>query len=550
MWGARSFHHREEVETVRAALNAIEWPDDDLSMYAALRGSLFAVPDSLLLRHHELKGAEPSPEFESIISALTFLRDLHRRRNRRSAVETVNELLEATRSHAGFALRPSGNQVLANVYRICDLARAYELSGGHSFRGFVEQLNAQAESEDSSEAPVLEDGAEGVRIMTVHAAKGLEFPVVILADMTANIAQRNPDKHVDGNRRLCAMRILGCSPLDLLDHEEEERALDEAEGVRIAYVAATRARDLLIVSTVGDEERQGWLEPLNKSIYPARGGFRTAVAASHCPEFGTATVLKRPVEFDGAIEVSVSPGAHRPQQGQHTAVWWDPGILRLDVEPSFGLIQEDILVEGDGVRAAESVTLYNAWKESRKHAIETGAKASMSVFIATDAGDTPQGYAESVRITRVSRSAFRPKGARFGALVHLAMRDVNYDGSVESIERIVVTHARIVGATDEETSAAVQAIVACLKHPLMDLARKSSKVHRELPVVAKMDDGSILDAVIDLAFEDDSGWIVVDFKTDAEDPTRLSKYRRQVGWYVRGLEVILKQRPVGWLLHL
>jgi len=51
----------------------------------------------------------------------------------------------------------------------------------------------------------------------------------------------------------------------------------------------------------------------------------------------------------------------------------------------------------------------------------------------------------------------------------------------------------------------------------MDLARKSSKVQRELPVVAKMDDGSILDAVIDLAFEDDSGWIVVDFKTDAED---------------------------------
>src|SRR5262249_6232913 len=47
LWGARSFHQREEVETVRAAMNAIEWPDDDLSLYATLRGSLFAIPDNL-----------------------------------------------------------------------------------------------------------------------------------------------------------------------------------------------------------------------------------------------------------------------------------------------------------------------------------------------------------------------------------------------------------------------------------------------------------------------------------------------------------------------
>src|SRR5262249_7387289 len=135
LWGARSFHQRDEVETVRAALNAIEWPDDDLSMYATLRGSLFAIPDSLLLQYFLRKyRTSPSP-FEPVETALGLLRELHRKRNWRSAVETVNELLESTRAHAGFALRPSGNQVLANVYRVCDLARAYELTGGNSFRG-------------------------------------------------------------------------------------------------------------------------------------------------------------------------------------------------------------------------------------------------------------------------------------------------------------------------------------------------------------------------------------------------------------------------------
>ena len=171
--------------------------------------------------------------------------DLHRRRNRRSIVETVNELLEAARAHAVFALRPSGNQVLANVYRICDLARSYERGEGYSFRGFVEQLNLQAEREDSGEAPVLEEGTEGVRIMTVHSAKGLEFPVVILADMTANIASASPDKHIDADTRLCAVRVHGMLTLGvgLITSRRNTNAILPKKH-SCGGVAATRARDL------------------------------------------------------------------------------------------------------------------------------------------------------------------------------------------------------------------------------------------------------------------------------------------------------------------
>jgi ATP-dependent exoDNAse (exonuclease V) beta subunit len=551
LWGARSFHQREEVESVRAALNAIEWPDDDLSSYATLRGSLFAISDSLLLRFRKGPKEETNaPEFEPVRQALDLLHDLHRRRNRRSAVETVNELLEACRAHAGFALRPSGSQVLANVYRICDLARAYELSGGSSFRGFVEQLNAQSESEDSAEAPVLEDGADGVRIMTVHAAKGLEFPIVILADMTANIASRNPDKHVDNDRRLCATRVLSCAPWELIDHENEEHSRDAAEGVRVAYVAATRARDLLVVCAVGDEKRDGWLMPLNKALYPARENWRESASAPFCPALGEATVLRRPLELEGLSEASIKPGLAIPEAGEHRAVWWDPSRLELHVEPSFGLPQEEILIHDKEGLAEQSIAAYEDWKSQRHTTLSEAAKESIDVFIATDASEPPFGYAESVRLTRVSRPETRPKGPRFGTLVHLIMRDVPYDATPHAIEHIAMTHARLTAATEEEISAAVQAVSLCLKHPLVDLARGSNSVHRELPIVVKSDDGKLLDAVIDLAFRDQSGWVIVDFKTDMEDPQRALRYRRQVGWYVRGLELITNERPVGWLLHL
>ncbi len=550
LWGARSFHQREEVETLRAALNAIEWLDDDLSLYATLRGSLFAIPDNLLLQYFLTKHRSDRPEFAPIESAVALIRDLHRRRNWRATVETINELLEKTRAHAGFALRPSGSQVLANIYRVCDLARTHEVSGGHSFRAFVEHLNAQAESEDSGESPVIEEGAEGVRVMTVHAAKGLEFPVVILADMTANIAAQNPDKHVDGDRRLCAARILNCLPWDLIDHESEEHARDEAEGVRVAYVAATRARDLLVVATVGDEQREGWLKPLNKALYPSRINWRSARTAPLCPPFLETTVLKRPVEFDGTTDASVQPGLHIPEQGEHEVVWWDPARLRLNVEPSFGLRQKDILRDDHQDRARASITQYENWKSERSQILTVGQQASLQVFSATEADEPPPGYADAIRIARVSRSGMRPHGPRFGALVHLILRDVDYGASPHAIEPIAQTHARLIGAPEEEIIAAINSVSGCLKHALFDLVRKSVVVRREFPIVVRTESGAILDAVVDLAFKDDAGWVVVDFKTDAEDPARLAKYRRQVGWYTYGFDMITRQRTTGWLLHL
>ena len=77
---------------------------------------------------------------QPIADALELLAELHRTRNYQPFAATVHALLEATRAHAGFLLRPGGNQILANVARVADLARTYEMTGGVSFRGFVEEL--------------------------------------------------------------------------------------------------------------------------------------------------------------------------------------------------------------------------------------------------------------------------------------------------------------------------------------------------------------------------------------------------------------------------
>jgi ATP-dependent helicase/nuclease subunit A len=545
--GSKSFHSREEVETVRAALNAIEWPDDELSVFATLRGSLFALEDERLYNfRHEYKRwfpflpkpAEVPADFAPVWQALEELARLHRGRNRRAVADTVNQLLEATRAHAGFALRPAGDQVLANVYRIADLARSYELEGGISFRGFVELLDEQSKKAESAEAPVLEEGAEGVRIMTVHAAKGLEFPIVYLADITANLTAKEPDRYVDSVRKLCAQRLMGCTPFELLQHADAEQAKEKAEGVRVAYVAATRAKDLLVVPGVGTEElKESWVSPLHKALYPEPRNARRSQLAPGCPPFGETTVLNLPPEYPD--DPSIRPGEF--QLGEHHVTWWDPATLRLGVEPSVGLRQEEILAGG----SPDSQRAYQAWRDQRSQALAKGGVATFQISTPTELTEAPDGFWINVPVVEVARASDRPKGPRFGTLVHAILHDV--DLADPDVAGVAALHGRLTGADAAEVAAAAQAAGAALEHPLMQEAARTQRLHREYPVMLKLRHGFV-EGKADLVFQNPDGWTLVDFKTDADLDPALSSYQTQLLWYAFAIHTLTKQPVRAFLL--
>jgi ATP-dependent exoDNAse (exonuclease V) beta subunit len=554
--GGRSFHLREEVESLRTALAAIEWPDDELSVYATLKGPLFAVGDEELVEYRQrfrrlhpyrLPKEAVTAQLQPVVDALALLRSLHGLRNYRPVEETVNRLLTATRAHAAFVLRSRGEQALANVLRVAELARTYEAGGGISFRGFVERLRQEAEGE-APEAPIVEESSEGVRIMTVHKAKGLEFPVVVLADITAGLAG-TPARYVDPARGLCALRLGGWRPWDLIQHEDEELARDRAEGVRVAYVAATRARDLLVVPAIGDDPfaagwdgaSDGWVGPVHAAVYPSAERRRASSAAPGCPAFGEDSVLER-VDRDAPGRDNVRPGLHTfPPAATgdgHEVVWWDPRQLALDVPRVYGLRREDLIQDPGRAVVGADRARYDEWLAARATAHDRGARPGLRLRTVTEwAGQAADGAAPptvDVALVDAARDVPRPGGPRFGTLVHATLATVALDATPGEVAEGAALQARILGAPAEETDAATALVVAALAHPLMARAReawRAGRCRREAPLALREPDGSLLEGVLDLAFEDDGGWTVVDFKTDAELSGSLARYRRQVALY-------------------
>jgi ATP-dependent exoDNAse (exonuclease V) beta subunit len=587
--GGKAFHGREEVETVRAALAAIEWPDDELSVFATLKGSFVAIDDEQLLEFRDRFGAfhpfriprelggnsgrdlalsaEPTAHLMPIADALRLLQTLHRGRNYRPVADTITRLLDETRAHVGLILRPAGEQALANVLHVAELARQYEASGGISFRGFIDELRTAADSE-SAEAPILEESSDGVRLMTVHKAKGLEFPIVILADLTCKLSRGDASRHLDAPNGLCAIKIGGWAPHELHQHEAEEVMRDEAEGVRLAYVAATRARDLLVVPAIGDEPWEGgWISPLNRALYPPLETRRTAARGPLCPAFKSKdSVLQRPND-EPASSTTVCPGLHRFDD-DYGVVWWDPGPgsgLELGKSAPFGVRREDLIVK-DVPRnvIADGRSNYDRWKLARQEARDSGSTPSLALATVREwtadpgrpipADVDPQSVAivdaRSQRVTETGRTG----GPAFGVVVHAVLAQAPFDANRQTLGLMAAREARTLGLSEVDAATAADAAERILGHDVMSRARQAAirgLCRRESPIVCTLDDGTLVEGVVDLAFEEQGQWIVVDFKTDRQiGADGIERYRRQVALYASAIQRATGQPAHGMLVRI
>jgi ATP-dependent helicase/nuclease subunit A len=291
--GGRGYWSQQQVADVGALLATIANPLDDQALFGALASPACGVtPDTLWLlraaagrRRHvwpaveRLAGREeaeledpgrleaiPAAEGELLRRFATGVAELRRRAPRLGLDELIDAAIAETGYDLAVLMRPSGEARFANVRKLMRLAAEFESREGRDLRGLLDFLAARSDADADAEAATALEGHDGVRIMTVHSAKGLEFDVVAVPDLARDPLAgsttpalplgREPGEPRAGMR----LRRLGAAPIDLYSYgelREEERERDVGEELRLFHVAATRARRRLLLSGVVRPEPGG-----------------------------------------------------------------------------------------------------------------------------------------------------------------------------------------------------------------------------------------------------------------------------------------------------
>jgi ATP-dependent exoDNAse (exonuclease V) beta subunit len=165
---------------------------------------------------------------------------------------------------------------------------------------------------------------------------------------------------------------------------------------------------------------------------------------------------------------------------------------------------------------------------------------------------------QSVSIVEVfsarHKSAARAGGAPFGVVVHSVLAQTPFDASRSLLDDIAAREARLLGLSDAEATAAAEAAEQILAHDILARARAAAArgvCRRESPVICTLDDGTLIEGFVDLAFEEEGKWTVVDFKTDRQiGEDGIERYRRQVALYASAIQRATGRPAMGMLVRI
>jgi len=263
--GGREFFAQQEVYDLTNLCRYLADREDEVSLLGILRSPFFGLRDETLLAmaqasqslnaalENEPPGEIAESQQEQVRRAAEVLAELCEEKDRLPLHELLNLALERTGYDAALLAEHLGPRKLANLQKLIEMARQHERSGLLTLADFVERLQQSVAEEAKEEDAVTHaESSDVIRLMSIHKSKGLEFPVVVLADINGQVNNqadtveydaelgplvRAPDKF--GHKFENLGKIL---------HRFREKTQDDAERIRLLYVATTRAADHLILS--------------------------------------------------------------------------------------------------------------------------------------------------------------------------------------------------------------------------------------------------------------------------------------------------------------
>ncbi len=540
-----------------AYLRTLANPLDDLALYGTLASPLVGVSSdglALLARGRgsgragdalaRLFGAEPAPgeELEALRAAFSeadaaalsafagFLAAERRLAPRRTIDAALRRVVRASGYDAHLLGLPFAERRLANLHKLTRLARDYERGEGGGLRGFVDHAeHCRIGAVREPEAPVADADSDAVRLMTIHAAKGLEFDVVAIADLGRAGRGDVPDLLVDGDRVGLRLQTLDGGPavpaLAYAALQEKRAAAEAEEERRILYVAMTRARERLLLSGAVNPER--WPAPRAMGPGPGRGApplgwLGPALAedlAGRLRAEEPVTILHPPA----APDVSVRCRFNAPAT---------VGLV-LRLEPPAGTTREP---HGTGEPPPASRPPGEHWGAEAAADPRVLARARAGSLSYTALAEFERCgyryYLERVLgLERIAGSAPRSgpgpavddtggelPGRVRGSLVHRLLETLDFRSVVAPPTELIVALAGELGEVPRPDEAAeiARLVVAVADTELGGRLASAPRVWREHPFAFSLgDDRPLMTGVVDLmAHELGGGCLIVDYKSD------------------------------------
>ena len=504
--GAGAFGESAEVRELSQLLQALADPQDSVALVGVLRGPLFGLSDRALYawkqsggylnlfagEKGDFGGAGLQPgtgEASSVSTALSQLRTWHHHTRTLPAGAALDRILEDS-GYLALAATTTGGVEAGDLLHAVDRVRA-AMESGFTLAEAAEALQDAAQESSEIESWPLEPGRlDVVRVMNLHKAKGLEAPVVFLADPKGGVdSDREP-----GIRILRGDVSVGYLPItrkkekrgkttlalppDWDAHAAEEQKYLSAEEDRLLYVAATRAKDMLIV---GREPNPG-----SRGAWSGLDGFLAGVPALAVPDDAT---VPQPAAVDFSSADASIAGAVSAHHSANQPTWF-----------------------------ATSVT-----EEVRKKEPVRRADLDPTSVLVTD---TPSKRADA--------------GVEWGKLVHGLLEHAMRFPQATSADLRRLAFWLTVEEPDlrphiDEAVATVEGVATA---DFWIAARGSAEVHEEAPFgVREETDGlpGVLSGIVDLVYRTSDGWQIVDYKTDvgAKSDDLAQRYSSQMSSYER-----------------
>ncbi|WP_292260485.1 helicase-exonuclease AddAB subunit AddA [Megasphaera sp.] len=583
-----------EVQVMLALLRCIDNPEQDLAMAAVLRSPLVGLDETALAGVRLAgdgtlwqnlpafvaslpDGVDEKEDLQQFMAAFDSWRTYSRRHG---VAELLQRLYDDTAYVDFVGAMPGGDVRQANLKALYDRARQYEEAGFRGLFRYLQLMDKMKEDGlDLAPAKVVSEKEDVVRIMSIHKSKGLEFPVVFVADMGKAFNRRDTQDQILFHNRL-GIGLKQYDPEWRMSYPTliwsgiaaQLRWEGTAEEERILYVAMTRARDQLILtghSSHIDRDWQRWTSRLNPA--QAKSYFDWVMPAALAP-------------FGAKADADYA----RPGAAWQDAVWQ----VRIARAVPAGTVEEgaydgeprlEALRRGDltGTPVPSWLDEQLSWQYAYPQAVRTAAKFSVSEvkrrYQELHSDELQDEAALSVPAAAViptapgeddAFAALPPwlageeaavSGAQRGTALHKALQYITpaADQTTATLRREIDAFVRQGLLSREEAKLVYVPVLAAFCQS--DIGRRmaeSPELHREYPFTVLLAGGDplpetetgeqiLIQGVIDCLFREDDAWILVDYKSDrleTADAFR-SRYAVQLALYKRAVEQIT-HRPV------